>query len=132
MKRMTKKQFMEQYVWGVKNFMSHQQTKIYTNEIEFCPEHQLFEFKLPYKYPCIMLYNKSQDATILFFYCSGIINLDFCSDDKEGIAIALHGNHKDTILEELLKSKKFEDLLKEEYYKYEASIAASVENKETA
>ena len=123
MKRMTKKQFMEQYVRGIRNFMSHGQLKMYSNEISFCPEHNLFEFLLPYKFPCYAIYNKRKDATLLFFCCTGIINLDFCNDGKEGIVMAFHGKYDlDDLVNDLSKSKKFLNLLKEEYFKYKESI----------
>ena len=119
MKRMTKKEFLEGYMYGLKNFIMHGQTKYYKNEIEFRPAHSLFDFKMSYKFPCIFFYNKKKDATYLFFYCCGIINIEWCSDDYEGIMMKFKGDRTESILEDLLKSKKFENLIAEEYDKYD-------------
>jgi hypothetical protein len=129
MKRMTEKQFMEKYIWGLKNFVSHRQLKIYTNEISYRPEHKITEFLLPYTYPCTLIYNKSKDKTLLFLRCSGLVNLTCFgpNDTYEGVVLTFKGNCTDDILDNLLKSDKFTNLLKEEYFKYKNYI-----EKETA
>ena len=118
MKRITRKEFMQRYVYGFKNYLSNK-GRYLTNEIAYCPEHKLLEFKLPYKFPCICVYDRKKDVTILFFYCAGIVNLELCADEKEGIMLRFKGNQIDNLTEKLSNSSKFLSLLNDEYTKYE-------------
>lgn len=127
MKTMTKKEFMQQYIYGFKNFMSHRQIKYSTSEIEYCPAHTIMDLKFNYKFPCIMLYNKSKDVTYLFIQCTGLINLDFCNDNKEGDLFIFKGDRRNDLVEDhLLKSKKFLNYLNSKYDQYEREIREEI------
>ena len=126
MKKMLKKEFMEKYVTGIKNYRRNKTAKYYINEISFCPAHEFHNFLLSYKFPCVLIHNHTANATILFIQCVGLFNIDYSNDNKEGYAMAFHGIiDADDLLNDLLKKKGFKEFLNKEYFKYQSMIRQS-------